>query len=69
MGAAGCRRLELSLHFDLMADARTLPLAPKWLKSSVERLSGKSLEVSEHPYGVTLKATKRCLWDRFVASW
>jgi len=33
---AGCRRLELSLHFELMADARTVPLSPTWLKSSGE---------------------------------
>jgi hypothetical protein len=38
-GAAGRRRLKLSLHFEPMADVCPLPLSPNWLKSSVERLS------------------------------
>jgi hypothetical protein len=45
-GAAGRRRLKLSLHFELMADGCPLPLSPKWLKSSVERLSGNLAEGS-----------------------
>ena len=38
---AGCRHLELSLYFELMADARTLPLSPKWLKSSLLKVAEK----------------------------
>jgi hypothetical protein len=37
-GAAGRRRLKLSPHFELMADACPLPLSPKWLKSSSRHL-------------------------------
>ena len=33
------RRLKLSLHFELIADACPLPLSPEWLESSAMKLS------------------------------
>src|SRR5215217_7277818 len=43
---AGRRRLKLSLHFELMADACPLPLSSNWLKSNLEaaRIGRRLLE-------------------------
>src|SRR5215213_6022516 len=52
IGAAGCRCLESSPPFERMGDEHTYPSFPKWLKSSVERLSEKGCaQCSDRGFG------------------